>query len=460
MRVWSVLAAAGLALGSAVQAAQSPLVVGYYAGWLKNQTAGVDLQKYTHINVAFGVPDSSGHIGFPDKFSLQQAVAEIHGAKAKALLSLGGWTGSSQMSTIVKSQIASSALIAEIVNHMASNGFDGIDIDWEYPGRPGNTCNVVDAVNDTPNLLRFLQQLRTTLDTRFGSGNKLITMAVSTTPFAVNGTPLTDVSPFAKVTDFINVMIYDINGIWMDQTGPNAPLYYEDGKGTAASFATAIKAWTKAGWPAGKLNAGLPFYGRSVTTAGNMLDDRDNQYQALTKVLPKGDSEDTVTTDTCANTTGVSGIWMYRHLRDEGVLSGPTTAAKPWVRSWDEITHTPWLFNPTTKQYITYDDVDSIKSKVEYAASMGVAGVMVWSLYMDYQSELLNVIHTWGTSTKGIADGAQCPSDGLVSCRDYDGVTSTYFICDQGKWQQFSCHPTTVCFSYNARSLYCGWREN
>ncbi|KAJ2716643.1 hypothetical protein H4R19_000534 [Coemansia spiralis] len=460
MRVWSVLAAAGLALGLAVQAAQSPLVVGYYAGWFKNQAAGVDLAKYTHINVAFGVPDAGGHIGFPDKFSVKDAVTEIHAAKAKALLSIGGWTGSSNMSTVVKSPAASNTLIAELVNQMSSNGFDGVDIDWEYPGRPGDTCNIVDSANDTPNLLRFLQQLRTTLDTRFGAGKKLITMAVSLTPFAVNDKPLTDVSPFVKVTDFINLMTYDINGSWLDQTGPNAPLYYEEYKATAASVATAIKAWTKAGWPASKLNVGLAFYGRSVTTKGNMLDDAKNQYQDLVKELPKGDSEDVVTTDTCANTTGVSGIWMYRHLRDEGVLSGPTTAVAPWVRNWDSTTHTPWLFNPKTKQYISYDDVDSIKAKVEYAASIGVGGVMVWSLYMDYKNELLNVISTWGTPTSGIVHGSKCSSDGLVSCRDPDGITPGYFVCDHGKWQQFSCHPTTVCMSNGNRSLYCGWRQN
>ncbi|KAJ1727634.1 hypothetical protein LPJ61_004469 [Coemansia biformis] len=460
MRAWSVLAAAGLALGTAVQAAQSPLVVGYFAGWYKNQTAGVDLTKYTHINVAFGIPQANGSIGFVDDFSLADAVAEIHGSKAKALLSLGGWTGSNQFSTVMKSPEASSRLISAIAGHMSAEGFDGVDIDWEYPGRPGDTCNVVDAANDTPNFLGFLKQLRAALDAKFGAGTKLITMAVSLTPFSVNDTPLTDVSEFAKVTDFINLMIYDVNGVWMDQTGPNAPLFYEDGKATQMSFATAIRAWTKAGWPASKLNVGLPFYGRSVTAAGNMLADPKNQYQNLTKTVPKGDSEDTVQTDVCAGTTGVSGIWMYRHLRDEGVLSGPTTAAAPWVRQWDPITHTPWLFNPTTKQYITYDDVESIKAKVEYAASKGVAGVMVWALYMDHKSELLDVIHTWGTPTSGIAEGAACPTEGQLTCRDPGAITPGYFICVHDKWQAFSCNPSTVCVQSGAKAVYCGWPQN
>ncbi|KAJ2355441.1 hypothetical protein IWW50_004719, partial [Coemansia erecta] len=438
----SLLTAAGLVLGMATQAMAGPRVIGYYAGWEKDQTNGVDLTKYTHVNIAFGIPIADGSITFVDKFNMTEAVAEIHASKAKASLSLGGWSGSYAFSDIMKCPSASDKFTTEIVNMMRANNLDGIDIDWEYPGQAGDTCNAVDEANDTPNYLKFLQNLRKTLDAEFPQEHKLLTMSVRVQPFAVDGAPMADVTDFASVIDFANIMIYDINGTWQPQTGPNAPFDYEDDKGAAFSYIAAIDAWTSAGWPAAKLNAGLPFYGRSATALVDMTKDPLNQYQNQSSVLPLGDQADHVAEDVCAGTSGVSGTWQYKNLRAQGVLTTPATAAAPWVRQWDEITQTPWLFNPTTKQYISYDDPKSIKVKVDYAASKGLGGVMVWALYMDYQGELLDTIHTWGQYP--IAGNA-CTSEGQLTCNDQSLTSPDYLVCLYGKWLALSCNPNTVC---------------
>ncbi|KAJ1830289.1 hypothetical protein LPJ63_005027 [Coemansia sp. RSA 2711] len=449
----SLLTAAGLALGMAVQAIADPLVIGYYAAWKQEQAKAIDLSKYTHINIAFGIPETDGSITFPDPISLPDVVGNIHQSSAKALLSIGGWSGSYAFSDILKSQTASANLMAQISKLIKDNALDGIDIDWEYPGRAGDTCNVFDETNDTPNLLKFLQQLRASLDSQFGAGKKLITMATRLQPFDVDSVPLTDVTAFAKVLDFINLMIYDINGSWMPQTAPNAPFDYEDGQGSPVSFITAIDAWTKAGWPASKLNAGVPFYGRSTTALVDMTKDPKNQYQNQSSVLPQGDREDLAALDKCANATSVSGTWQWRLLREQGVLTSPTTAAAPWIRQWDDITKTPWLFNPNTKQYITYDDPTSLKIKVDYAAAKGLGGIMVWALYMDYQNELLDVIHTWGDAP---AAGKPCTAEGQLTCKDLGGQSPDYLVCLYGKWMQLACNPNTACLPNN-NSIVCGW---
>ncbi|KAJ2110778.1 hypothetical protein GGF48_005582, partial [Coemansia sp. RSA 921] len=288
-----LLTAAGLILGMAMHAVAEPRVVGYYATWEKDQTAGVDLAKYTHINIAFGAPTSNGSITYVDEFSMSSAVSEIHNAGAKALLSIGGWAGSYAFSDVANTSATRTNLVSNIITTIRANSLDGIDIDWEYPGRAGDTCNTVDEANDTPNFLLLLRELRTALDTEFSaSQRKSITMAVRVQPFDVDGVPLTDVSEFAKLVDFANLMIYDINGAWMPQTGPNAPFDYENDKGTPLTFITAIDAWTNAGWPASQLNAGLAFYGRSTTATVDMTLDPANQYQNQSSTLPQGDIAD------------------------------------------------------------------------------------------------------------------------------------------------------------------------
>lgn len=110
---------------------------------------------------------------------------------------------------------------------------------------------------------------------------------------------------------------------------------------------------------------------------------------------PKGDSYDASWQDPyCSKEpAGFSGIWRFGNLISQGVLSSPTKAKKPWVRKWDSETSTPWLFNPSTKIFISYDDPLSIAAKVKAAKSKGLAGVMVWSVDEDSKNnDLLKAI--------------------------------------------------------------------
>ncbi|KAJ1850771.1 hypothetical protein LPJ73_003291, partial [Coemansia sp. RSA 2703] len=374
-----------------------PVVLGYYPSWKRAKMNGVDFTKYTHVNIAFGIPRADGTFTFEDEWALPQILGQIRaGGKTKALLSVGGWTGSNFISNILKNSDLRKTFLGSITRYVKDNGLDGIDIDWEYPGRLGNTCNVFDAQNDTPNFLAFLKDLRHKFDSEFGNHAKLITLAVRAQPFDTPSGPSSDVGEFAKYVDYINIMAYDINGPWNSETGPNAPFNYEQGKGTPLSFVSAIDAWMSAGIPAKQLVAGLGFYGRSTTTLQDMTRNSGNQYQPQQHDVPLGDSEDAPWYDACAGSTSASGTWQWKNLRSQGVLTGPNTAAAPWVRQWDSVTQTPWLFNPTSKIYLSYDDPDSIKIKSDYAASKGLAGVMIWSANMDYNSELVNAARSFG----------------------------------------------------------------
>lgn len=136
-----------------------------------------------------------------------------------------------------------------------------MNIDWEYPGRQGAGCNVVDAQNDIKNLLTLLQELRSRLDSEFGKGKKELSIAGHVQGFKTESgdSPKSLVSSIGKVLDRVNIMSYDINGAWNPQTGPNSPLEGD------ISFNSAIKFWVSAGVPASKLTGGLPFYGRSTS---------------------------------------------------------------------------------------------------------------------------------------------------------------------------------------------------
>ncbi|KAJ6616461.1 family 18 glycoside hydrolase, partial [Mycena sp. CBHHK59/15] len=92
---------------------------------------------------------------------------------------------------------------------------------WGYPGRTsGLECNKEDH-NDSANFLLFLQELRNT-----PVGQKLVlTVAMGITTFAgTDSLPMQDVSEFAKVLDWIALMVYEVWGSWSPAVRPNAPL--------------------------------------------------------------------------------------------------------------------------------------------------------------------------------------------------------------------------------------------
>ncbi|KAJ1928333.1 hypothetical protein FBU59_007138 [Linderina macrospora] len=226
-----------------------------------------------------------------------------------------------------------------------------------------------------------------------------------------------------------------------------------------------------------------------MTTLSNMLTNPSSMYVQISTTVPKGDQEDEPWADTCAGGPAVySGNWQYKHLRDQGLLTSPTTAAAPWVRTWDNATSTPWLFNPNTNIFISYDDPVSLKAKVDYAAAKGLAGTMLWSMESDYNDELLNVLNSFPdggsttTTTKistttpattisatssvpatassstgsGPIAGGSCSSGGAYQCADTTGKSAAYFVCNNSAWLASACGSGTACFQ-SGSSIYCDW---
>jgi chitinase len=78
----------------------------------------------------------------PSEPAEQSWVSAAQAANCKAMLSVGGWSGSNTFTYLVASDSAISAFVDTLATALDDYGFDGIDIDWEYPGAAGNTNDV------------------------------------------------------------------------------------------------------------------------------------------------------------------------------------------------------------------------------------------------------------------------------------------------------------------------------
>ncbi|KAJ2029406.1 hypothetical protein IWW57_001730 [Coemansia sp. S610] len=229
-------------------------------------------------------------------------------------------------------------------DHMSYLKFDGWEISYQFPARSGNSCYSFDVLNDVANFFQFLKELRTDLDASFGSGKKLITIAIHCEPFSNPLNPLGNLSGFAEYVDYFNPVIYDIKGVPIDTMGPKAPLDYQGEIARLFSLETSIEAWIRAGIPANKINGGLAFYGRAETALVDMSN-LSNMYQPRSLAIPRGDSDDMQEEDpVCHGPKVFSRIWKYSNLRSQGVINTTNTATVLWIRRYDNPTSTPWLF--------------------------------------------------------------------------------------------------------------------
>ncbi|KAJ6616460.1 glycoside hydrolase family 18 protein [Mycena sp. CBHHK59/15] len=374
----------------------------WYPGWLSADfpPSNLSWDKYNAMTFAFATttPDVS-NIALDD-VSAQALPTFVKTAQANgvtALLSIGGWTGSMYYSTAVATAANRTAFVNAVLGLVSTYDLDGIDFDWEYPGKEGLPCNIVNA-QDSANFLLFLQELR---NTSVGKG-LVLTAAVGITPFVgSSGQPMTDVSGFAAVLDRIALMVYDVWGSWSPTVGPNAPL--DDSCAAAAdqdgSAVSAVNAWTAAKFPANQITLGVAAYGHSFSVAPSAALSSAGvlasypTFDASAQPMGSSDTPGDTSLDPCGDPNGVSGVFTFAGLVSGGFLNSSGLAANGIDYKFDSCSQTPYVYNPTSKVMISYDDARSFAAKGKFINDQGLLGFAVWDVTGDQNDILLDSLH-------------------------------------------------------------------
>ncbi|XP_026686851.1 uncharacterized protein LOC113471698, partial [Diaphorina citri] len=253
-------------------------------------------------------------------------------------------------------------------------GFDGVDVDWEYPVTGGANEGVP---ADKQNYVTFMSELRTALDglaSRAGRKDKyLISFASAAGQWTLD--PGYDLVGLLKYADFANIMTYDFFGAWESKwgayTGPPAPLFF--GMPPRFSGKTNVD-WTikyyacKSKTPH-KINMGVPFYGRYWKNVGDPVDKSDNMWRMAAAVNGKFEG----------------GYVPWNEIN--------SFMSNGFEKHFHEKSKSPYAFNPGTKTFLGYENVQSLTHKKNYAAEKNVGGLMIWALEQDDDDlSLLNVI--------------------------------------------------------------------
>lgn len=378
----------------------------YYTNWAQYRNGAakfvpenIDATLCSHINYGFGKVSNTFELAAvewndedqewaPGMFSRVMAT-KAQNPNMKVLLSLGGWNfndcngaGSSTcgiFSEMVSNTENRAKFIASSISYLRSNGFDGLDLDWEYPVVAGHNKASVETPSDKQNFIRLLEEAReafTAEATSTGSERLLLTAAVGVGKSTVDAAY--DIPGMSKNLDFINLMTYDLHGGWDGETGHQSPLVSGEGWSNLdypASSSWAVQYWLDQGAEPRKLILGIGTYGRSFT-----LDDASNHgFRAPASTGDAGPS------------TKEKGFLAYFEIQDM-IDSGEM------VREWDEKRSVPYAWSATTKQWVGYDDEQSIAAKVDLVKSKGLGGAMIWALdldrFVDKQYPLLRAINS------------------------------------------------------------------
>ena len=219
--------------------AQDFRTVGYLPTYRFNLIDKVELNRLTHLNIAFANPDENGDMTTGEA-DIGTVVQKAHAAGLDVFIALAGagaqlsdWEGRID-------SVHRSSFIHKIIEFSLQHDLQGIDVDLEW----GN-------VND--DYSGFVMELKDSLD-RYGM------KMTAAFPGAYRYSQVTEKA--LSVFDWINVMAYDLTGPWTpDNPGPHSPYSYAE---------NSISYWAGQGVDKQRLALGVPFYGYDFTDLDNV----------------------------------------------------------------------------------------------------------------------------------------------------------------------------------------------
>lgn len=411
-------------------------IILYFAGWHLGQensrfggeVAGLPWDKVTYINHAFWyvepadgttetsfqrrasgagartqfriVPlDTEGDLtdcgestlipGLPRNHFAQYAYFAERYPDVNIMLSLGGWSKCGYFSEMAYTPEGRASFIESCLALMEEYPWlDGIDIDWEYPAGnrdgerqadpndPGDQgCPIFGtASQDRENFALLLAELRAAMEAKYGAGVKKLTACASgSTGWTL---PCQDWAAAAPSLDRINIMSYDLAGIWDGVTGHAASAALA--KGGAMYF-------KMQGIPVSQVCVGSPLYGTPF------------RLTEITK-MPLGgkiEPQKPIATELCDQVQilqwefeAVSG---YRIVFEDGKYRMGEkfdNGGTGWHMCYDDRNGGPYLYNddetsPCYRFFISYENPLSLQMKLDYINEKGIGGIIIWESSQD-----------------------------------------------------------------------------
>lgn len=269
--------------------------------------------------------------------------------RLKVLLSIGGWTYSSNFAAPASTESGRKCFAESAVKLLQDLGLDGLDIDWEYPA---------DAAQ-AEHFVLLLRETRAALDAaaaQYPAGGHqrqphfLLTTAC---PAGATNFQKLNLAAMDRYLDFWNLMAYDYAGSWDSRAGHQSNLFPSQDNLAATPFSTAaaVEHYVKSGVRPEKIVLGMPLYGRAFQKTRGP----GHKFQGTGEGSWEG------------------GVWDYKALPKAGSevhedLGGVGAS---------------WSFDAGSGEMVSFDTVKMVERKAEVVKEWGLGGGMWWESSAD-----------------------------------------------------------------------------
>src|SRR5579859_673613 len=325
-------------------------VVAYFPIWARNSGYSendIDFNVVTDVAHFAVTPRPDGTIQIPDwgPFPDPALIVKTQAAGARIVLVVGGDDEAARagFSGLAAHESTRQEFVSDLLRLVDANGYDGVDLDWEFPN----------SAADRDNLTALIAALRAAL-----GPNRSLSLAAAPTDY--RGQWL-DVAAIVPDLTWFSSMTYDMGGAgWSHYADDNAALH--PGRPGEDNVADSVAYYLGRGVPAEKLLIGLPFFGQRYDQATGV-------YAPL-----------------AAPTNGSSPDY-----KDIAMLVN-----RGWTQGRNAQTQTPYLQRQDGPGVITFDDAASIAAKCRYVVSAAIGGVIVWRLGQDVVANSQPLLHAAG----------------------------------------------------------------
>ena len=309
--------------------------------------SNIDTSLFTHLYYAFAsmdtnsyniITDPSDNTGYISTFS---ATVRKANPAIKTLLAIGGAnSNAASFSRMAASREGRAAFINSSISVARSFGFDGLDLDWEFPSSPADMTNLAyliaewrEAANkqSPPLLLTAAAYYSVTID--FG------------------GVPRTyPAATMAKYLDWVTIMAYDLYGSWVKNRTCAHTALYDNAPNQIRTVDYGVRQWLAAQLPPSSALLGLAAYGHTWF----LVDPAVNGVGA-----PASDY------NTALTFSDING-----HANGQFAVDRTTVTA-----------YCSWTPGPGQRTiWAGFDNPATIASKVRYLREKGLRGYAFWRL--------------------------------------------------------------------------------
>lgn len=394
-------------------------------------------------------------LGYYGQFNLLHTMQKMY-PDVTVLISAGGWAGSKGLWLATDNESNMNKFADSAVSFIRKYGFDGIDIDFEYPSETSQSGNPDDfSVSETrrngigERYTQFIKILSEKLAAASKEDGKYywLTSAVTASSWVLGGQKT---SEFLDYLDFVSIMSYDYHGGWNRYVENQANIYADPADTETASMAQPTLGfdWSmnyyRGAVQSEKILMGVPYYTRGWTNVSGGV----NGLHGSSNTPASGDENIWGDLDANGNEVpaGANPLWHVLNLMEKD---------SNYKKYWDPAGCVPYIWNAEKKTFLTFEDEQSIQERINVVKNNNLGGVLIWVMHGDYDYDETTKEYTVGDTltTMLYEQLTKTAPASITSDIDINNETANFDVEFTGKYDHPNYYYTINVTNHTGESL-------